>query len=276
MHPEPVTSPTLIQSLQRGMKLVETVTRWGPLTARELSTRTGIMLPTTYHLVRTLVHEGYLRRLVDGRYSLGYQMASVNQLEFRARSLRLIREGIAALATEIRATVSIGELCGDDIVVTQFVTHASTPRFECWRGMTIPGHATAVGKDILRRMSSPRRAAYVDKHPFEARTTHTVTTVARLEHDITDNAVARSDQEFAYGISCIAVPLTGGQRLMAVGAAFPSSRSPRLREQTEATAAQMAARISDAIGIGFANASDPDNLDQRPRDASPNRFDSTA
>ncbi|CAA0105337.1 Transcriptional repressor IclR [Mycolicibacterium vanbaalenii] len=256
MHTESVASPTLIQSLQRGMRLVEAVTRWGPLTARELSNRTGIVLPTTYHLVRTLVHEGYLRRLADGRYSLGYQMASVNQLEFRARSLRLIREGIAALAAEARVTVSIGELCDGDIVVTQFVTHASTPRFECWRGMTIPGHATAVGKDILRRMSTPQRAAYVAKHPFEARTTHTVTTAARLEHEMADNEVARSDQEFAYGISCVAVSLIGGERLMALGAAFPSSRTPRVREQTEATVSQTAARISDAIGIASASAAD--------------------
>ncbi|GAB3216562.1 IclR family transcriptional regulator [Mycolicibacterium hippocampi] len=258
MHTESVASPTLIQSLQRGMRLVEAVTQWGPLTARELSNRTGIVLPTTYHLVRTLVHEGYLRRLADGRYSLGYQMTSVNQLEFRARSLRLIREGIAALAAEVRVSVSIGELCAGDIVVTQFVAHHSTPRFECWRGMTIPGHATALGKDILRRMSTPQRATYVEKHPFEAHTTHTITTAARLEHDMADNEVARSDQEFAYGISCIAVPLTGGQRLMALGAAFPSSRTQRVREQTESTATQIAARISDAISIASTSAADTD------------------
>lgn len=254
MHIESVTAPTLIQSLQRGMRLVEAVTRGGPLTARQLSDRTGIVLPTTYHLVRTLVHEGYLRRMADGSYSLGIQMASVNQLECRARSLRLIREGIADLATEARASVTIGELCSGGIVVTHFCAHASTPRFECWRGMAIPGHATAIGKDILRRMSAQQRAVYVERHRLEAHTTRTITMAARLEHEMTGGGIARSDQEFAYGISCVAVPLAGGQHLMALGAAFPSSRAQRAREQMEPSIVQTAARISDAIGIASASA----------------------
>ena len=55
-------APTLIQSLQRGMHLVAAVIEHGPLTARALSETTGIVLPTTYHLLRTLVYEGYLAR----------------------------------------------------------------------------------------------------------------------------------------------------------------------------------------------------------------------
>lgn len=254
MHSESAASPTLIQSLQRGMRLVEAVTQWGPLTARELSNRTGIVLPTTYHLVRTLVHEGYLRRLADGSYSLGCQMSSVNQLEYRARSLRLIREGIAELAVEARINVSIGELCKGDIVVTQFVTHPSTPRFECWRGMTIPGHATAIGKNILGRMPTPQRAAYVEQHPLEALTTHTVTTTARLERELAASEITRSEQEFAYGISCVAVSLVEGDGLMALGAAFSSQRPQRVREQIESTVARSATRISDAVAIASASA----------------------
>ncbi|MEB3034038.1 IclR family transcriptional regulator [[Mycobacterium] nativiensis] len=249
MRADPAASPTLIQSLQRGMRLVEAVTLRGPLTARELSDWSGIMLPTTYHLVRTLVHEGYLRRLADGRYSVGGQMSSVNQLEYRARSLRLIREGIAELAAEARVNVSIGELCNGEIVVTQSITHPSTPRFESWRGMTLPGHATAIGKNILGRMSAQHRADYLAGHPLDALTTHTVTTPGRLEHELAAGDSASSNQEFAYGISCVAVPLASDTGLMALGAAFSSSRPQRAREQIVSTVARTAAHISSALGV---------------------------
>ena len=121
-------SPTLIQSLQRGMHLVAAVTEHGPLTARVLSETTGIVLPTTYHLLRTLVHEGYLRHSAGGQYALGAQLTSVTQLESRARSLRLVREEMSELAQEARVSVSIGVVRGADIcylAVRRASVHAS-------------------------------------------------------------------------------------------------------------------------------------------------------
>lgn len=253
MHAESSPSPTLIQSLQRGMRLVETVTQLGPLTARELSARTGIVLPTTYHLVRTLVHEGYLQRLADGSYALGAQMESVTQLEARARSVRLIREGVAELAAEARVTVSVGEFRDGEIVVTQFVTHPCTPKIECWRGMAIPGHATAIGKNILARLPVEHRADYLAAHPLNALTSHTITTGARLDRDLESGGLSRSDLEYSYGISCVAAPLINTGRYMALGAAFSWSRPQRSREQIESAVCEAAARISDVFGIGSAS-----------------------
>ncbi len=58
-----VPGATLIGSVQRAMRLLETVAgheHGAP--AKQLARETGLALPTTYHLLRTLVHEGYLRR----------------------------------------------------------------------------------------------------------------------------------------------------------------------------------------------------------------------
>ncbi|CAM5706480.1 hypothetical protein SVIOM342S_08603 [Streptomyces violaceorubidus] len=56
-------SATLIGSVQRAMRLLECVAehRYGA-PAKQLARETGLALPTAYHLLRTLVHEGYLRR----------------------------------------------------------------------------------------------------------------------------------------------------------------------------------------------------------------------
>ncbi len=62
----------LIQSLQRGLRIVEWVAAAdAPVTVREIAEALALNVGTTYHLVNTLVFEGYLRRedrgLVVGR-----------------------------------------------------------------------------------------------------------------------------------------------------------------------------------------------------------------
>ncbi|MFJ7203487.1 helix-turn-helix domain-containing protein [Streptomyces sp. NPDC098789] len=69
----PHSTPTLICSVQRALRLVEAMYAEGGATAKRLARITGIPLPTVYHLLRTLTHEGYVRReggafrLADGR-----------------------------------------------------------------------------------------------------------------------------------------------------------------------------------------------------------------
>ncbi len=257
MFEESAASPTLIQSLQRGMHLVAAVTECGPLTARVLSDKAGICLPTTYHLLRTLVHEGYLQRDEDGRYRLGDQLAFVAQLESRARSLRMVREEMTDLAAQARVTVSIGVLCNDEILVSKFLPHPSVPRFDCWQGMAIPGHATAIGKNILARMQPPQQAEYLRAHPFDALTAQTVTTNWRLAAELADAELIRSEQQYQYGISCTATSLVD-HTLSALGAAYSSDRSRRQRDRVDELLMAAAQRISDATG--FARSDQDANL----------------
>ncbi|APU38913.1 IclR family transcriptional regulator [Streptomyces sp. TN58] len=56
------STPTLIGSVQRALRLVEAMYAEGGATAKRLSRVTGIPLPTVYHLLRTLSHEGYVER----------------------------------------------------------------------------------------------------------------------------------------------------------------------------------------------------------------------
>ncbi|WP_433138742.1 helix-turn-helix domain-containing protein [Actinomadura nitritigenes] len=53
--------PTLIQSVQRALRLLEAVADEPGAPAKKLARVTGLPLPTAYHLLRTLAHENYLR-----------------------------------------------------------------------------------------------------------------------------------------------------------------------------------------------------------------------
>lgn len=235
------------------MHLVAAVIERGPLTARALSDTTGIALPTTYHLLRTLVHEGYLLRSSGGRYVLGDQLTSITAMERRAHSLRLLREEMTELANQARATVSIGLVDSAEIVISQVVVHPGAPRFDCWPGMKIPGHATAIGKNILARMAPQDRLDYLATHPLKPLTSQTLTTTWRLEKELAEPGIAHSDQEFRYGITCTAASLAVSGQIAALGAAYATTRCQRYRDQINDLISVAAQRISDAIELGQAD-----------------------
>lgn len=56
------SAPTLIGSVQRALRLLEAMYAEDGATAKRLARLTGIPLPTVYHLLRTLSHEGYVER----------------------------------------------------------------------------------------------------------------------------------------------------------------------------------------------------------------------
>ncbi len=72
MAPDPPgVAPTLIGSVQHALRLLEAVgAHHGGAPAKQLARETGLPLATAYHLLRTLVHEGYLRRQ-QGVFVLG-------------------------------------------------------------------------------------------------------------------------------------------------------------------------------------------------------------
>ncbi len=59
-----------VRSLQRGLRIINVVAAQGPVHAKPVARAVNLPLSTTYHLLRTLVHVGYLARLHDGAYVL--------------------------------------------------------------------------------------------------------------------------------------------------------------------------------------------------------------
>jgi DNA-binding IclR family transcriptional regulator len=75
-----VREPTgLIGSAQRALRVLEVVAAAGDaLTAKAVARRAGYKLSTTYHLLNTLAHEGYLERVGHGQgFRLGAKIGSM-------------------------------------------------------------------------------------------------------------------------------------------------------------------------------------------------------
>lgn len=210
--------PTLIQSVQRALRLLEVVAgREGGAPAKELARAMGLPLATTYHLLRTCAHEGWLQRLEDGSYVLGHQIDVVREQGSSARRTADARPALEWLRDECSGPVYLAQYIDGEIVVADIVDSPRTPRIDLWVGIHDAAHATAIGKCVLSRLPADAREDYFARHPLHDLTARTVVDRRRLRL-VEPDGVALDDGEYAVGVSCLAAPVLapGGAGAVAV------------------------------------------------------------
>jgi IclR family acetate operon transcriptional repressor len=242
--------PTLIQSVQRALRLLEVVAEHdGRAHAKQLSRAAGLSLPTTYHLLRTLAHEGYLRRLDEGTYVLGDRLDVVLRDGRGARTAARARRALESLRDELGSAVYLASYDQGEIVIVEIVDSPKAPRIDLWVGIHDAAHATALGKCILGQLDDETREAYLAGHPLHELTPHTVVDRRRLQAQLAESAtVAVDDQEYALGVGCLAVPV---RTLEMVGALAVADSPRRLgdRAAVHESLVAGAARVSRALTL---------------------------
>ena len=215
--------PTLIQSVQRALRLLEVVAEHdGRARAKELARATGLPLATTYHLLRTCTHEGWLQRLDDGSYVLGHRIDVVREHGTAARGIAHARPALEWLRDELGGAVYLARYVDGEIVVAEIVDSARAPRIDLWVGdaRRRPRHRAgqvhprpaAAGR--ARRLPGPPSAAR--PHPAHRRRPPAAA-AART------GRLAVDDGEYAVGVCCLAAPV--GRRARSARSA--SSARPR-------------------------------------------------
>ena len=168
-------APTLIQSVQRALRVLEVIGEHdGRARAKEIARGAGLPLATTYHLLRTCAHEGWLQRLDDGSYVLGHRIDVVRDQGTAARGVALARPALEWLRDELGGAVYLARWTDGEIVVVEIVDSARAPRIDLWVGMHDAGHATALGKCILGQLPPDERDDYLSRHPLHDLTPRTV------------------------------------------------------------------------------------------------------
>ena len=242
--------PTLIQSVQRALRLLEVLAEHdGRARAKELARATGLPLATTYHLLRTCTHEGWLQRLDDGSYVLGHRIDVVRQHGTAARRVAHARPALEWLRDELGGAVYLARYVDGEIVVGEIVDSVRAPRIDLWVGVHDAGHATALGKCILGQLPAAERDDYFARHPLHDLTPRTVVDRRRLRLPGPDD-VALDDGEYAVGVCCLAAPVGTSGGIGAVGVV--SSPSAVGLASTRRTVLAGAARVSRALGLGGA------------------------
>ena len=157
--------PTLIQSVQRALRLIEVIAEHdGRPRAKEIARAAGLPLPTTYHLLRTCAHEGWLQRLDDGSYVLGHRIDVVREHGTAARGVAHARPALEWLRDELGGSVYLARYVDGEIVVAEIVDSARAPRIDLWVGIHDAAHATALGKCILGQLPHADTQDYLARY----------------------------------------------------------------------------------------------------------------
>jgi IclR family acetate operon transcriptional repressor len=232
-----MSGPTLITSVQRAFRLLEAVSAHdGGAPAKQLARETGLPLATTYHLLRTLVHDGYLRKLDDGGFVLGDQLDALHAGSRGQALLSRIRPTLAALRDELSAATYLTFYEEGEIRVADIVDGPRAPRVDLWVGFEDAGHATALGKCVLRELDDDSRNDYLSRHTLADLTPRTITRPAELlrQLDMLPTAPAVMDlEEYTLGTVCVAVPVYSGDKLGSLGVSLRADRLSRIDEVRE-------------------------------------------
>ncbi|WP_330284513.1 IclR family transcriptional regulator [Streptomyces sp. NBC_00588] len=246
--------PTLITSVQRAFRLLETVSAHeNGAPAKQLARETGLPLATAYHLLRTLVHDGYLRKLDDGGYVLGDRLRTMQTTGRAQALLSRVRPTLAALRDELAAAAYLTFYEDGEIRVAEIVDSPRAPRVDLWVGFEDAGHATALGKSVLRELDDDARRDYLSRHHLADLTPRTITSLPELLRrlDSSPEAPAVTDlEEYSLGTVCAAVPVYSGDTLGSLGVSLPVerlSRMPDIRKRLIPTASRVTRGLSLTI-----------------------------
>ncbi|MFE7440644.1 IclR family transcriptional regulator [Streptomyces chartreusis] len=228
---EPSNSATLIGSVQRAMRLLERVAEheYGA-PAKQLARETGLALPTAYHLLRTLVHEGYLRR-DKGLFFLGEAAVRLSSSGAEQKRRSTVADTLARCRDAIGVPVYYAQYRDGEIEVVCVSDTPGNPAVEEWADFRETGHAHAIGQCLLSQLDEDARRDHLERHPVQSITPYTVrdsrSLLRRLERVRRMEPVVER-QEYALGTVCAAIPITLGTTAATMAISLPVQQSDRL------------------------------------------------
>ena len=219
---------TLIGSVQRAMHLLESVAaHQHGAPAKQLARETGLALPTAYHLLRTLVFEGYLRR-EKGLFFLGE--AAERLSSSGARQKRAARWWTHSRTGGTRSAYPCTTRC----TATAKSRSCASPTLPATRrsrnGRDFRGQGTRTqSASVCSRSWTSRTAAEPSRpsprtggHPFTVRDSRLAAAPPRPD---ATHGTGQERQEYALGTVCAAIPITIGSAAATLAISLPSQQA---------------------------------------------------
>jgi IclR family pca regulon transcriptional regulator len=223
------------QSLERGLAILSAFqTGRSLLGVSELARELGLGRSTTHRYVATLARLGYLQQdEPTRRYRLGLRVldlgfSALNSMELRDVAAQHLQE----LSDETGRTVNMAILDGSHIVYIERCRSASTGQREIdlslHVGSRLPAYCTSMGKVLLAHLPDGERDAVLEQTDFARRGPNTITTAKTLVKELVHircSGFALNDEELAYGLRSIAMPIRSGDGRVVAAVNLAAHRS---------------------------------------------------
>lgn len=200
------------------------------MTPKELAQEIDTPLPTTYHLLKTLVDLGALVKLEREGYRLGPAIGALSDsyLE-QGEPLRILEPAVRDLAKITGETTYMTAWRSGKIEVVVTVSSSRPVRVApLGHGSQSYAHARASGKVMLAFARPSLREEYLYNNPLEKITPLTIDNSEILEgelKEIVKRGYATDLEEYAPDVSCLSVPvLASGHLIAALTVSAPTIR----------------------------------------------------
>lgn len=209
---------------------------------------------TAYHLVNTMIDEGFVVHLADDRrYGLGVAAFEVGTGYARQEPLgRIARRPLAALVDQTGYGGHLAVLHGRDVLYVLEERAPGRPPLVTDVGVRLPAHLTASGRAILMALpASQVRALYPGRESFSDRTgtgPASPSALRALLSEARQRGHAVEDGEVAAGLASVAAPVLDHNQHPVAGVAvtFPLDEEvdrDRLASAVRATAQALTRRV---------------------------------
>ena len=250
------------QSLERGLAILAEFRPEAPERGiSDLARALGLSRSTSHRYVATLARLGYLEQNPQTRkYRLGPRVldlgfSAINSMELRQISAPHLQQ----LSDETGRTVNMAILDGADIVYIERCRTSGPGQREIdlalHVGSRLPAYCTSLGKVLLAFLPPEEQAGLIGRMQLVDRGPNTITTKAGLAAElkrVRQRGVALNNEELAYGLRSMAVPVWGhgGEVVAAINLAVHRTAASieDLVERLSPTMMRTAAEISARLG----------------------------
>lgn len=226
------TTKTLIQSLDRGLQLLEILSQAKePMGLPELAEILDVDRSTIHRMMATLLQRGFVHQdIVTKKYSIGYKVVEISRRAIDSYSLRLASKPfIKSLVEATNESVNLAVLAGKDAVCIDHESSPSPLAVTNDIGSVFIPQATALGKTFLAFLPDEVRKEIIAGIKFEAYTPRTIVHPQALENNvyqIRQQYYALDDEERYIGVRCMAAPIFDYRKkiIAAIGISGPTTR----------------------------------------------------
>lgn len=249
--------------LAKGLQVIRAFGRdHSALTLSEVAVIAAMPAATVRRCLLTLEEFGYVTR--RGRsFLLRPKVLELGAAYLESMDIEhLTKTHLEELARLTGDSAAMSVLDGNDIIYVARTSVRTLVRLEAHVGSRFPAHVTSMGRVLLAGLATERLDAYFRTQRFVALTDATVTDPRRIRQLIEDcrrNGYSAVEDELAYGVVAVAVPVhdLGGRVVAALNSSSHSRRITKVKLVRERLAMlrkasrQISAELARVPGISL-------------------------
>ncbi|MFC7305991.1 IclR family transcriptional regulator [Streptomyces monticola] len=198
--------------------------------AKQLAREAGLALPTAYHLLRTLTHEGYLRR-EKGVFVFGAAAERLTSSGAQHHRRTMVGDVLAHWRDAIGVPVYFAIYRDGEVEVVDIADTPGSPAVEEWADFRQTAHAHAIGQCLLSQLDEDTKRDHLSRYPVQSITPYSVRDDRALLRRLSGMGRMQpvvERQEYALGTVCAAVPITAGTTAATLAISLPVHQADRL------------------------------------------------